>query len=569
MTRLLALIFFINCFGLQAQDSRKAILDAVLHSSTAELQALLSVTKENLNFGVDYYFHGHSPLFMACANRREGDKLEIVELLLKTGADPDFGGEFQGRRSPSPLMEVCCFGSNGKPLAQLLLRYGADPNLSYTDNYEGKIYSNCALTSNMMNGHCCCLEMLLRAGADPNLRLPGTLETPMQIAAEGYCEEEDIRLLLRYGGDPSLVDVEGKDALYIALARYSARTVVDLLLERHPGPGLHHAAAAHNEATFKKVLQRIKETGSAGKMIPLKAIEGCEMLRKLVSNGLDVNAVNSDGNPYLLTLAANKYESFVYLLSCGADVNSVDQDGNTSLMLTRNCRIAGLMLSREVSVNQRNKNGATALLSVMNNPCSLRYGHYHYRNDPALVRLLLNYGADPNLSDSSGLTPLMLVNEFQGSVEAALLISAGADVNAADREGNTPLLHACCSSPGTVRQLIDQGADPFARNSTGETALHLCDAELVKFLAGQGLDLEARDSKGRTPLLHALSRWDLAKAKTLIACGACASAVDCEGNTALHYLGRANPSFYQMDASEIWELLIRNRADPNAVNTEK
>ena len=54
---------------------------------------------------------------------------------------------------------------------------------------------------------------------------------------------------------------------------------------------------------------------------------------------------------------------------------------------------------------------------------------------------------------------------------------AGANINHTNMFGNTPLMMAAASNPnpGVVRLLIDLGADVFARNSDGRTALDCAD----------------------------------------------------------------------------------------------
>jgi ankyrin repeat protein len=84
-----------------------------------------------------------------------------------------------------------------------------------------------------------------------------------------------------------------------------------------------------------------------------------------------------------------------------------------------------------------------------------------------VVRILIDAGADPNLADNKGKTPL-IVNSQDLEI-AKMLIAHGANVNARADDGFTPLVNA-----GTVeltQLLLEHGADPFAKTEQGKTAL--------------------------------------------------------------------------------------------------
>jgi ankyrin repeat protein len=83
-----------------------------------------------------------------------------------------------------------------------------------------------------------------------------------------------------------------------------------------------------------------------------------------------------------------------------------------------------------------------------------------FRGDTSRVRTLLDAGADVNLRNDAGATPLMRgVHHLE---TAALLLERGADVNASSDDLRTPLLIAAGLPDGgpVVRLLFDYGADP-------------------------------------------------------------------------------------------------------------
>jgi ankyrin repeat protein len=93
------------------------------------------------------------------------------------------------------------------------------------------------------------------------------------------------------------------------------------------------------------------------------------------------------------------------------------------------------------------------------------------RRDVLWIRFLLQRGADPNIRNKKGITPLQLATAmgFVDGVEA--LIKGGANVNVGDQTGETPLIAAVHQrNPELVRVLLAQGADPDHNDNSGRSA---------------------------------------------------------------------------------------------------
>lgn len=94
--------------------------------------------------------------------------------------------------------------------------------------------------------------------------------------------------------------------------------------------------------------------------------------------------------------------------------------------------------------------------------------------DPAVVKLLLDEGANIREKDDDGMTALDWAVVAHRAEAAQVLLAGGADVNAVDRFGYTPLEYATTIDFGdadTAAALLGAGADPNIKDKTGKTAL--------------------------------------------------------------------------------------------------
>jgi len=137
-------------------------------------------------------------------------------------------------------------------------------------------------------------------------------------------------------------------------------------------------------------------------------------------------------------------------------------------------------LAQGADVNVRNDYGATPLIEA-----SLR----GYRS---MVRTLLEHGADVGTADTVfGATALNFA-ALTGQAEVVeLLLKWGADVNAKDYDGRTALFEAALGGhTDVVAVLLEKGADIHVRDIGGRTALTEAnvwqEAEVVKLLTERG-----------------------------------------------------------------------------------
>ncbi|KHD77551.1 ankyrin repeat domain-containing protein [Actinoplanes utahensis] len=90
--------------------------------------------------------------------------------------------------------------------------------------------------------------------------------------------------------------------------------------------------------------------------------------------------------------------------------------------------------------------------------------------EPARVARLIRAGADPDLPDRDGTTPLYRASVQNRAAIVAALLAAGADPNRESGTGEEglPLCGAACwGHDDTVRVLLAAGADPDLREDAG------------------------------------------------------------------------------------------------------
>jgi len=93
------------------------------------------------------------------------------------------------------------------------------------------------------------------------------------------------------------------------------------------------------------------------------------------------------------------------------------------------------------------------------------------RRDALWVRFLLQRGANPNIRNNEGVTPLQLATRMGFLEGVEELLKKGAMVNVADDQGETPLISAVHQrNIALIRQLLGEGADPDRNDNSGRSA---------------------------------------------------------------------------------------------------
>lgn len=383
------------------------------------------------------------------------------------------------------LLAIPCLGQplldavleNDAARVKTLLKSGAGAN-------EANRYGITPLALACQNGNAELVEALLAAGADPHLRLRGG-ETPLMIAARTG-KPASVQALLKKGADVNAKEKSGQTALMWAAAEGHAE-VTELLLKAG--------------ADFKTPLD--------GGFTPLlfAAREGrSEVAKLLIKAGADVNAAaqpkrkasrgpQAGMTPLLMAVENGHFELAIALVEAGADPNDQragytalhniswvrkpnsgeDEDGMpppagsgklNSLDFVKKLTALG------ADVNARTVK-APGVAGTLNRPGVTPFLLAAKTADIALLKTLLELGADPNVSTADGVTPLiaaagigtLAAGEVAGTEEEVVevlewLVKIGADVNAVDQNGETAMHAAAYKNlPKAVEFLASHGAN--------------------------------------------------------------------------------------------------------------
>jgi len=228
-----------------------------------------------------------------------------------------------------------------------------------------------------------------------------------------------------------------------------------------------------------------------------------------------------------------------------------------------------------------------ALLNVgfsVNSKCFYERGHFHwllseamlYKNEK-VASFLIENGADVNVVDSMGATPLLyaLLVQFKHGIE--LLVKHGADVNSKFDYGITIFQFAIeCDDTEILELLIRHGAKIDEKDDHGQRAfdyaVSMRKIRAIKVLIDNGLDIRNEIEA----LNWSIIRLDKSIVELLINYGTDINAIDQKGDTPLAAaIGTFDPKkspdsneYYKTTMREIIELLLQRGVNPNIKSGE-
>ncbi|WP_394830704.1 ankyrin repeat domain-containing protein [Pendulispora rubella] len=178
-----------------------------------------------------------------------------------------------------------------------------------------------------------------------------------------------------------------------------------------------------------------------------------------VENSVDATQVFTDPQAAQVAEAAAKGDTarIEQLIKAGANPNAVGDKGTSLLewaMLTKNKASFETLLNAGADPTHTDEQGDTVM-------------HYAAKaNDAAYLDVLIAHRVDVNVPNPvSGATPLMGALMAEREVQFHKLLQAGANPNVTDRAGNSPLhVAAKINENQRVLDLLKAGADPLAKN---------------------------------------------------------------------------------------------------------
>src|SRR5688572_4377873 len=308
---------------------------------------------------------------------------------------------------------------------------------------------------------------------------------------------------------------------------------------------------------------------------------------RLLRAGADARIANNYGaTPMGLAAEIANTEILKLLLDAGANADSPNADGMTALMLvarTGNVEAAKLLLDRGATVDAREGfGGQTALMWAS------------ARRHPEMIELLISRGAAvdarsavrdyqrhvqaegrPKSLDSGGFTPLLYAARENCMACVDTLLARGADIDLPDPDGVTPLHVAIMNANWDLaKRLIEAGADvqqwdiygeaPLftavggrSRNDGGRASIdppnQTTGLEIVRLLLERGANPNMQlffkpanvngptNTRGSTPLIRAANGNDLEVVNLLLEHGADATVYMADRQTPIHAVlaGRA------------------------------
>ncbi|MBP6299954.1 MAG: ankyrin repeat domain-containing protein [Arenimonas sp.] len=189
-------------------------------------------------------------------------------------------------------------------------------------------------------------------------------------------------------------------------------------------------------------------------------------------------------------------------------------------------RLLRTLISRGVDVN--------AFYSGLNPLLSATRDSWHGRSEA--VTMLLTNGAQTQVADRDGNSPLHFAMRSTDPAVAALLLDAGAEKEAINKEGFTPLALACQAANWRLaRYMLERKAsvEPLLAVPVLIAAAGAEDDEIgIRLLHKYKAKIDVRDNQQRTPLMIAAQAGLIEVVKVLLELGAQINAQDEAGLTA-------------------------------------
>ncbi|MDI9819426.1 MULTISPECIES: ankyrin repeat domain-containing protein [unclassified Legionella] len=442
-------------------EKARAALLAIALNDIAAYQLLLNSVPDKKGF-INYKANdGWSALHFAVYNKR----FEAVQFLLKSELLEE-GTEPKDNEQNTPFL--IAVGTNDLRIINCLIKSNCD---IHWKNKRGENAVNIAATQGQLEN----VNFLIEKNIDMMSVDKEGRNSLMSAARHGHSQV--VQRLKEAGVPADKKDKQGKTAFQLALGSHHLETA-SLLLD-----------ICTQEEKNQALLDAVQEGN-------LSTVEW------LVKHGASLSVRDSSDNSPLLIAAAYGWLPIVhYLLDQESPpIHDKDNDGNNALSIAvinhKQPIVERLLQFNPLLLGEKNNNGHTPLLmaAITNYDKVLklfhRQGYSLEEKDnegntllhlalaskyygTAVSYLLKEHGYLLNEKNAKGQTPLHLaIIHNQDSYLNELINLSKETVDTPDNEVNTPLLTALVhQNINAIRLLINAGADVFAKNNKGDTAL--------------------------------------------------------------------------------------------------
>jgi ankyrin repeat protein len=285
-----------------------------------------------------------------------------------------------------------------------------------------------------------------------------------------------------------------------------------------------------------------------------------ERVKEAIEDGANMNKIKvssvSEENPVIIAINKNKDKISKYLIENGADANYTDSSGRSLLMLeayNTDSSFCKLLMKHGAKVNQEDKKGYSALEYVLDH--SRRETTEH--NIDEIITDLLEHGAE--------IRPITLKAVLKGGADGGesryglvKRILEGSIKVGLKSELDPALESAILGQSSKIDEFIK--ANKMKNEDEQQILFYTAafgNSETMKSLESNGLNLEAIDKNGCTPLIIASYYGNLEVAKYLLS-----KSVNTESRTPDNNGKKTALNFaVENEQYEIAELLIKKGAD--------